>query len=173
MRVAIAVWMIAGCGFARGTPPAGAPPDATMALDLDAAPADLHLRIEAWIDGRSNLIIVGSTAHWHNYQYAAPGRELLVNKPTLFDGAAWYPIWPDAPTGENRDCDCDSSNAVLQVSVPAVPSTLTVTPVQARRSITTVQAPTAANNYTLELEFNDTGSGGSATYIASIDVVRI
>src|SRR4051812_24476594 len=93
MRVAIVVGLVAGCAFAPGTPPSASPPDASP--DADSGPPALHLRIEAWIDGRSDLIVVGNTAHWHHYDYAAPGREMFVNKPTLFDGVEWFPVWPN------------------------------------------------------------------------------
>lgn len=70
------------------------------------------LNVRALIDGRSQLIVQGNTVHWHHLDDAAPGCWEGANEPTYLNGIAWYPIWPDIPDPENRDCDCDSSTYV-------------------------------------------------------------
>jgi len=154
-------------------------PDATPATDgasdPDAPPPPaLHLYVEAKIDGRSNVIIHGTSITWHHFQFAAPGRETFTDLPTMLDQVAWQPVWPDVPDAENRDCDCDSSTYdTLPTALPAVPSTVTVTHVLGRRTTTptAIQLPDAGNDYTLIVEFTDVGLSGSDIYGANIDVV--
>jgi hypothetical protein len=66
------------------------------------------LRVEALIDGRSQLIVRGNTAQWFHLDWAAPGRHLFRNEPTVINGVSWFPVWPDIPDAENRDCHCYS-----------------------------------------------------------------
>ena len=111
---------------------------------------------------------------WHHIQFAAPGRETFTNLPTKLDAVEWQPVWPDLPDAENRDCDCDSSAfAALPTALPGVPSTVTVTHLLGRRTTTpsVLQAPAAANNFTLILEFTDVGLSGSDIYATQVDVV--
>jgi hypothetical protein len=161
---AVPLWLVA-CSFEHGQ----APPDGQAAAD--ATPANFHLHVEAWMDGRSNLIITGNQLRWHHFQYAAPGREQFVNLPTKLDAAEWYPTWPDVPNAENRDCNCDSSTTALAAAVPRAASTTRLTVVQARRMPSVLQMPSAANDYTLVVELTDVGSSGSAWHFIDIDVV--
>jgi hypothetical protein len=151
----------------------GARPDAPDAPP-DAPPPDFHLRIEVLVDGRSNLIVQGTTVQWQHYQFAAPGRLDFVMEPTTLNGTPWFPIWPDEPTIENRDCNgCMSSIGQLAAGVPgvpSVPSTTTLTEVQVRRPQQILQEPTAANDYTLIVEITDVGEIGGAPYIVEVDV---
>jgi hypothetical protein len=170
------LWLVVGCRFEPGSfsTSDATPTDVALDVTLDATPdAALPqvLRVEAWMDGRSQLVFSGHSVHWHHYQYAAPGRELLVNKPTLFDDVAWLPTWPDAPDGENRDCDCDSSvYDQLPITIPSVPTVTTVTPIQARVAPSVIQQASAENGYTLIVELTDVGAGGSATHIVDISI---
>ena len=168
MRRAIACVALTGCSFA----PVAALPDAALdAAAPDAPPVPMHLHIEADIDGRSDLILQGTTATWLHYQYAAPGREGFTNFPTTLDAVAWQPTWPDVPNAENRDCACKSSTySALAVGVPRAPAMVTITATQARRAPTAVQKPTVFNDYTLIVEFDDVGFSGSSTYAIELDV---
>src|SRR5438874_2026299 len=47
--------------------------------------------LRAWIDGRSDLILTGGSAHWHHFDYAAPGRLGGSDFPTYLDGVSWLP----------------------------------------------------------------------------------
>src|SRR5512136_271110 len=71
-------------------------------------PPEITIEIRADIDGRSQLILRGNTAQWHHFDAAAPGRQLFTNFPTTINGVDWYPIWPDKPDAENRECYCFS-----------------------------------------------------------------
>lgn len=173
----LVVALIAGCSFQVDAGPgqAGGGPDAFGSDGFDAAvdasPQDFHLRIEVLVDGSSFLFVKGTTLHWQHFVYAAPGRWQGVIEPTLLDGTPWFPTWPDQPTTENRDCNgCLSSTYELPIGVPRVPSTTTITEVQVRRSQRIVQAPAAANDYTLIAEITDQGVGNGAQYIVELDV---
>jgi hypothetical protein len=169
-----------GCGFKHGAlPPAGDAGDepGADAVPIDAAPdaqpANLRVRVEAHIDGRDELILKDRTAQWHHYQFAAPGREAFVTLPTKFDSIEWFPVWPDTPNTENRDCDCVSSiYTELPTDVPrvvGVVASLTVNSARVAPSIK--QQPSADNDYTLVVELTDVGQGGAAWNDVVIDVV--
>lgn len=171
-RVAASCLLVA-CQFRPGVVDidASVPADAAPDLAPDGKPDPLTLRVGAWMDGRSQLVFQGSTVHWHHYDYAAPGREAFVNKPTTFDGVEWLPTWPDQPDAENRFCDCDSSSyETLPISVPTYPTTTTVTPVAVRAAPSVIQQATAANNWTLIVELSDLGSGGSFADVVDITI---
>ncbi len=123
------------------------------------------------MDGRSHLVFQGSSVHWHHYDYAAPGREQFVDKPTLFNDVPWLPTWPDEPDAENRFCDCDSSTyATLPISVPTHPTTTALTPISVRAQPSVIQQPSADNNWTLIVELTDLGSGGSFSDVVDITI---
>jgi hypothetical protein len=139
---------------------------------IDARPPSFHLHVEAWMDGRSNLILTGTSARWHHIEFAAPGRETFVNLPTKLSGVDWFPTWPDLPDAENRDCNCDSSTYTdLPAAIPRALSTTTLTITQVRRMPTVLQMPDATNDYTLIVELTDVGLGGSSWDIIDIDVL--
>jgi hypothetical protein len=193
MRWALAAGIATGCSFTPraapdptgvdGNPTDTVQPDANVAVDaigvdaIDGPPAvPLHVRIEAKIDGRSNLVLHGTDAYWMHFQFAAPGRETFTNLPTTFDTVEWFPDWPDVPDAENRDCNCMSSTFTdLPAAVPRVPSTVTITHLLGRRTTTpsAIQMPDATNDFTLILEFTDVGLSGSDIYAAQLDVVPL
>lgn len=125
---------------------------------------ELKISIHAYIDGRSQLIVKANTVQWHHLDYAAPGRHGFVDLPTVINGFDWYPLWPDIPDAENRQ-ECFSS-IYTNLSPPLLDSDMQVqlSVIQARYSLTVVQYPTAGNNYTLILEFNDNPLGGPDWY---------
>lgn len=127
------------------------------------------MRIQALIDGRSQLILRGDTAQWHHFDFAAPGRHEFANEPTVINGAGWFPVWPDVPDAENRDCNCLSD--VFSEVKPPLP--LTATPVvlhlvRSRGVTSIVQYPAAANDYTLIIEFNDNEPLGADLYVIEL-----
>lgn len=156
-----ALWAIMGTGF----------------LPLVAraqSPSEITIEIRADIDGRSQLILRGNTAQWHHFDFAAPGRQLFTNFPTTINSVDWYPIWPDVPDAENRDCNCFSD--IFTGVVPALPAQpmeiglqiLSVVRPGARceptGTIAIVQFPTPDNNFTTIVEFDDNPQDGSAFY---------
>jgi hypothetical protein len=123
------------------------------------------LTIEAWVDGRSWLILRKNTLQWYQLEFAAPGRLEFANLPTIVNGEEWYPVWPDVPDAENRDCYCYSS--VLKGVKPflhrnKLPAEINV--LEARGAVTIVEFPSAENDYAMVIEFDDNGPGGAANY---------
>jgi hypothetical protein len=129
------------------------------------------ITVEAWIDGRSQLILKDNTAQWHHLDFSAPGREGGVTEPTTINGAEWYPVWPDVPDANNSFCDCSSD--VYTGVVPPIPETgfpAKLNLIQARDDAYIVQQPDAGNDYELIVEFNDNASGGADWYIVELQV---
>ena len=145
-------------------------PGTAGAVTQAAASTGGLIRVRAWVDGRSQLILQGDTAQWHHFDYAAPGRE-FANEPTTIDGVSWFPTWPDVPDVQNRDCNCDS-DTFTGVNPPVPPADVVVSliPVQARGPVSMVQLPSAENDYTLIVQFNDNAPPGAAWYVIDINV---
>lgn len=143
-------------------------------LRAEVPPPPQTLRIKAHVDGLSRLILQGDTARWHHFSYAAPGRHFFVDEPTIFSGVEWYPTWPDVPDAENRDCECYSS--VFDDVRPALPPTaftVDLRLIRSREATTVVQQPTASNDFTTVIEFDDVNSLGPAWYIVEFDVPQL
>lgn len=127
------------------------------------------ITIEALIDGRSHLILRKNTAQWHHLDFAAPGRHEFVNVPTLINGKEWFPIWPDVPDAENRDCNCYSNvfkgvKPVVHWNKPPVE----INVLEGRGSVSIVEYPSKANKQALIIEFDDNPYGGPAAYQVEI-----
>lgn len=130
-----------------------------------AAKPQRTLTIEAWVDGRSWLILRKNTLQWYQLEFAAPGRLEFADLPTLVNGEEWYPVWPDVPDAENRDCYCYSS--VLKGVKPflhrnKLPVEINV--LESRGPVSIVEYPSAENDYAMIIEFDDNGPGGAANY---------
>jgi hypothetical protein len=113
------------------------------------------IKIRAFIDGRDQIIIKGSTIQWLHYTYAAPGRLSLQKLPTYLNDVAWYPDWPDIPNAENRQ-KCYSS--VYSDLIPALPSSAEfyyLTKISGTGGMFIAQQPRDTNKYTLIIEFDD------------------
>jgi hypothetical protein len=160
------------CGFSSSTKDGG--PTTTDAGPT--APGDL--RVEAFIDGLSQLVIQGTTVHWHHLKSSAPGRwapfsspPVAGNEPTRLNGVSWQPVWPDqngSPPARNESCDCDSS-ATQVAGLPSAPTHALVKVAQARDHVTVTQPPTAANGYTTIVEFSDQSLTGDTSSNSGAD----
>jgi len=136
-----------------------------------AAPTGGLIRVQALVDGRSQLVLQGDTAQWHHFDFAAPGRLGFGNAPTTIDGIDWYPQWPDIPDAENRECHCFSD--VFTGVNPPLPQTdvvVSLISVRARGSVSIVQPPNAQNGSTLIVEFDDNPQPGAVWYVVDINV---
>jgi hypothetical protein len=130
-----------------------------------------RITVSALIDGRSQLILRGSTAQWHHLDFAAPGTHMGADLPIVINGAAWYPEWPDE--GENYFCNCYSnkfSGVAPPVPNSAVPVNLQV--LQGRGAVRIIQTPKSTNGYALVVEFDDNTQGGSADYVIELTLGR-
>jgi basic membrane lipoprotein Med (substrate-binding protein (PBP1-ABC) superfamily)/fibronectin type 3 domain-containing protein len=124
-----------------------------------------NLRVRAYIDGDTYLVVQGDSLYWHQNGADAPGRTGGHNDPTYVDGFLWYPSWPDVPDPRNRDCNCDSS-AYTGFANPllAQGQRVNLNVIQGRHEVTIVQQPSAENDYTLIVDFNDGPPGGADWY---------
>ena len=135
------------------------------------------LTVRAFIDGRSQLVVRGDRAYWHHLDFAAPGRwqdpdtQRAYDEPTYLNAVAWYPLWPDQPDRENRDCGCNSSST-NGIPAPARQDQMAALSIeQARGLVTIIQQPEAGNDYTLIVEFDDGGPGGADWYEVTLHYV--
>lgn len=143
---------------------------------LGASQIGASIHVRAWIDGRSHLILDDATAQWQHFDWAAPGRlncnEGAPVEPTFLEGVAWFPVWPDVPDCENRDCGGCMSDiyAGLQHQVPNLEFYPTFSVIAARGPITLVEAPSAANGYRVVIEFDDDPFGGADWYELDVEL---
>jgi hypothetical protein len=120
--------------------------------------AAYSLKVKAWIDGESQLVIQKNTVHWHNLEYVAPGYE-AQNKPlptylttAQMGTVAWHPTgWSNGTRGDTTFAPFTK----LDLPLAAAGQTATVIPIAVRGSVTIAQQPAAANDYTLILNFDD------------------
>jgi hypothetical protein len=135
------------------------------------------LTVQALIDGRSQLVVREDSVYWHHLDFAAPGRWLdpetqtAHDEPTYLNGGAWYPLWPDQPDRENRDCGCDSSSAGGNPPLAQQSQTAEVSIEQGRGQVAIVQQPEAGNDFTLIVEFDDNPQGGAYWYEVTLQYV--
>ena len=117
-----------------------------------------ELRVRALIDGQSQLVLQGKTVTWHVIRSAAPGRWDGRNEATTLSGTPWMPVWPSA--GDNRDCNCDSQpSPPIPAGLRAIEQAVTLTKIAGRGAVTINEQPSAANGYTLKVDFSDSSSG--------------
>lgn len=147
----------------------------TLLAAAQAAPQGQVHTFRAWIDGRSRLVLDDSTARWDHFDFAAPGR-LDCNigaaiQPTTIDGFDWFPVWPDVPDCENRDCGCSSDTYTgLLPAIPDAEVFVALNVIVARGPVTLVEVPQAANGYRVVIEFDDNGFNGADWYEIEIDL---
>ena len=126
------------------------------------------IHVEAYIDGRSQLILQGNTARWYHLDWTAPGLYGVgANYPTKINGTDWFPTWPSE--GPNLFCSCYSSTFTgVSPALPMSDVPVTLTNIQARDNATLIQAPNSGNDYTAIVEFNDDPSPAADWYIVEL-----
>ncbi len=119
-----------------------------------------ELKIRALIDGHSQIVLTGAKAKWHHSNAAAPGLWDGHHDPTLLGTATWTPVWPQP--NDNYNCNCDSQLSP-DVSAPLkeIEQIVTMTKTEGRGGVSITQQPTAANGYTLKVDFDDSKNGGA------------
>jgi hypothetical protein len=136
--------------------------------------AAYELEVNAWIDGYSQLIIQGSTVQWHNLAWTVPGWEPpLSDVPTTLTTAdmgavEWHPAW----TGYTGDQLSDQFTG-LNLPLAAVDQIVSFTPIAVRWDAFISQQPSAANAYTLIVDFNDNPPGGADYYTVRLDYTPV
>lgn len=143
---------------------------ASVSSGAAAAPQSHGIHVRAWIDGRSRLVLDDATARWEHFDFAAPGRLECnlgaVEQPTTLDGDVWFPMWPDVPDCENRDCGGCSSSMYFALHQPIPNAELFphLNVLQARGLCSMVEWPVVENGYRVVVEFNDNDWPGADWY---------
>jgi hypothetical protein len=147
-----------------------------------AAGSNVTLTIDALIDGRDQLTIMGDLLCWHHFDYAAVGRHVGLNEPTKIstaidgtpqmDEVLWWPTWPEDPPAEIL---YEAVCVPFSDLVPALPPydmivDCTLTDVQGRGPVTVTQVPPGSDPYKLIIEFDDNLPNSHAWYMAQIDI---
>ncbi|MEZ5565208.1 MAG: hypothetical protein R3F24_06660 [Gammaproteobacteria bacterium] len=134
------------------------------------------VRIDAYIDGSSHLLIQGDTVWWRHGTFSAPGQwpygPVLAPLPTIINGYDWYPDWSGVgsgtygftPCAPSPPVTCESDRVVgLVPLLPAISQAVTLNVITGRGP-TTVENPTALNDYTMSVYFDDIMIGGADWY---------
>jgi hypothetical protein len=143
------------------------------------------LQIDAYIDGRSLLVMQGNTIQWHNEAYVVPGKHEGFNFPTKLTTTdmslvEWYPDWPNGTSGNVFSDTFTGLNrplASIGQTVSLLNYTYDVRDMEGGMEFGTPlytmvyisQQPSSANNYTLIIAFDDAPYYGSYWYTATID----
>jgi len=144
-------------------------PTNTPTASPTVATGKARLTARAYIDGRSQLVLRRDAVYWRHLDWGAPGRQGGANEPTYLNGVPWYPSWPDSPNAENAWCNCDSSSYTGVALLATQPQTVTLETTWARGSVTLAQQPSASNDWTLAVEFNDNNWGYADWYQITLD----
>jgi hypothetical protein len=145
-----------------------APPPATQTSTTapTSQPAEVTVTVRALIDGRSQLRLKGFTARWQHFDWSAPGVHGGQYEPTYIDGVAWHPNWDNSDIDPEVRIPKSMSDAFdgLNPPIPAAPMTVTLQKIRCRENASIVQEPTADNDFTTVVEFNDDATPGSTWY---------
>ncbi len=136
------------------------------------ASADRSIGVHAHIDGRDHLILIGQTAQWHHFDFAAVGRHAGRNLPTFIGGLPgspypvfeWIPEWPLPPPNQIR---FEALSSIFNGLAPSVPSDGVAWRIEktlGRGTVRIVEQPTVTNSFALIVEFDDNAYGGSTDY---------
>jgi hypothetical protein len=128
------------------------------------------LRVEANIDGVSELVLQDGTIFWNHLDWAAPGRHNGMDVPTILNGYEWMP-W------EGRDGELRGPYPVI--SDPLSLSAVGLDPTQTwevvglegldgRGAIVISRWPSAENEYTSGVIFDDDWAGSDMWYSVNL-----
>lgn len=134
------------------------------------------VELDAYIDGSSYFLIQGDTVWWRHGTFSAPGQwphgPAAAPLPTIVNGVDWYPDWTGlgagffgfTPCTPNPPVTCESNRvAGLVPTLPATHQAATLNVLSGRGPIT-LDNPSALNNYTMSLYFDDIMTGGADWY---------
>lgn len=141
----------------------------------------LTITIEALIDGRDLLIIRDGSLQWDHRDFAAPGRHLGRNRPTVvttevdgdvvMDRVEWFPSWSRSAPAEIRRPERSRAFVALKPELCETPMSVRLIPVKARWSLKLVGRPSASNGHAIILDFNDNRRDGSTVYVAKVEIL--
>ena len=128
-------------------------------------------KVRAEIDAHSQLVVRRDGLYWHHLLYARPGLH-TCGCPTQINGYPWTPIWPYEVT-EIRQTDPPIDSASLDIAAVFSPGGVAITEISGRGRVVVVQQPTAANDFTLIVDFDDIKEVGSAFYEVMLSGVSV
>ncbi len=163
---------------------------AALVLVLTAAAAGQvsgYIRVQALIDGQSRLVVSGNKVHWQNIKWASPGLHLGANRHTDLwtkygtipeQYYKWCPIWTNNCNTCAGNCDehrGPNTSQPFTGLIPPLPgagiSITKMDKIACRSQCTILQQPSASNQYTLIVEFDDNAVNASAIYDVRIHYV--
>lgn len=119
----------------------------------------VRLRVKVWTDGRDELIVRSNRVWWQHWDFNVPGQE-GANFPTYLNGAEWFPQWPDGTASGAES----TAYTRLSPRAPLLDAALELNRIAARHNVSVTQFPSAGNDYTTRVEFDDNPFGGAAWY---------
>ncbi len=141
-------------------------PTTNPAAVASSQPAVVTVTVRAYIDGRSRLSLKGNSASWENLEFAAPGKMGGHNDPTTINGVRWVPTWEDSDVSPEVRLEKSKSDVFngVEPALAAVPMVVTLEKIRCRENASVVQQPTAENDFTTIVEFDDSRTGGADWY---------
>jgi hypothetical protein len=126
-------------------------------LLLVAGPSALFaadgLTVSVQIDGLSQLFVKRDRIYWQHVLHARPGRHGGGDYPTLINDYAWYPQWPSPdPAGSGP-------SEPLVVATEFSTNAVVLVKTAGRGPVSILQQPSAANDFTLIVSFDDALDG--------------
>jgi hypothetical protein len=144
---------------------------------IPAALPTIVYKVSACIDGEDELIIHKATLQWRHIGFDAVGQSTNCDTNTMsidttlrgehVSSTSWQPIWQSTPAESGA---LSSVYTALNPPLPSSSMNVTLSSIQARNSISIAQLPTAANDWTLKLDFNDVSSLGAGIYSATVNI---
>ena len=119
-------------------------------------------KVRSQIDAHSQLVVRRDSLYWHHLLFARPGLN-NCGCPTLINGYPWTPIWLN-DIAEIGPTDAPIDSEPLDVSAVFPTGGVAITEVSGRGRVAIVQQPSAANDFTLIVDFDDIKEGGAALY---------
>jgi hypothetical protein len=166
--VVVCVGVVALVASVATSQPATGPSAAGGASSPASQPAaaPVTVTVRALIDGHDHLILKGSTAQWRHFEFAAPGRIGGRNEATIINGISWTPQWEDSDMDKEVRVDKSVSDRFEQVQplIPGAPMTVSLQKIRCRGEATIAQQPSADNDFTTIVDFDDNVAGGAAWY---------
>lgn len=116
-----------------------------------------ELRIRAFIDGSDTIKILGNELWYQHHDFDLPGKwKGEYDEPTYINGRAWKPRWNDSVSKPYQN---------LWPPLPEVANeAIQLTKEAGRGEVSITETPSAENDYTLSIYFDDNEPGGAEWY---------
>ena len=115
------------------------------------------LVVSVQIDGASQLVVKRDQIYWQHILHVRPGKH-GGDYPTLLNDYPWYPQWP------NSSATAPGPSAPLAVVTTFSSNTVALIQTAGRGPVAIVQQPSASNDFTLIVTFDDVAADGPDHY---------